>query len=105
MYLKTSIEKAISNQLLFWKCYEALVNKSVFLVAENPPRKASSSLILMEFLFFDIQKACVGAILRYQGDAIMGASMLEKAVSDPESKSLAIFRRLQLYMNLGISNL
>lgn len=99
---KTAIQRAFTKSVI--RCQ--LLN-SIYSVARDHHRKASSSLIQMGLYFFNIHKAGVGVMLKdNKGDAIIASSILETKAPNPESfESLAILKCLQLYMHLGISNL
>lgn len=73
----------------------------------KPPQDRYFKLNVDGALFFDLQEAGVGVILRdSKGDEIMAASLLENEVSNLESiESLATLRGLQPSMHLGISHL
>lgn len=104
--LKPTIDKALSNQLLF-KDYRAISGIELSQVGcWKTPKEGTLKLNVDRVLFVDLRKIGLRAILRdSKGEVLMAASMKEHTDLKLELiKSIAIFQGLQLCLHMENTN-
>lgn len=101
---KGAMEQALYFQEFFTECSTVPKGYEEGVSCWQSPLEGWFKLNVDEALFFDSQEAGVGAIIRdYKGNVTTTASIREQNIQQPEIiESLAIYRGLQLYLQLGI---